>query len=164
MMTAQRAGLWLDMAWFIPAYSAFLALAAWAMRGANRQLALAAMAALLLAGLLDEIEGVVLFRLLDGFPGTPGWFEALFWTVRPKFALLGLGEILIAALMLRGTWLAKIAAVPVALGGAVSLWFLLTAPRNPLMMEGHRWAWTTLLILAIIAAIRPALAMRREEA
>ncbi|MDF7775152.1 hypothetical protein P1X14_07830 [Sphingomonas sp. AOB5] len=164
MITAQRAGLWHDMLAFIPAYSAFLALAAWAMRGADRRLALAAMAMLLLAGLLDEIEGVVLFRLLSGFPGAGGWFDALFWTVRPKFLLLGLGEIAIAALLVRGTWMAKIGAVPVAIGGAVSIWFLLADPRNALMMQGHRWAWTALLLVAILGAIRHTLVMRPKQA
>jgi hypothetical protein len=164
MIAAQRAGLWLDMAWFIPAYSAFLALAAWALRPVHRSLALAAVVVLLLAGLFDEIEGVALFGILNGFPGDAHWFTPLSLAVHAKFVLLALGELMIAALLVKGTWLARAGAVPVALGGAVALWMILADPRSPLMMQGHRWAWTALLIVAIVAAIRPALVAGRDKA
>ena len=162
LAAAQRAGLWLDCLGFIPAYTAFLALGAWAARGADRRLALAAVAALVVAGLSDEVEGVIMFRLLDGFPGDPGLFGPLFWAVHVKFALLGVGALLIALLLWRGgSWLARIAALLAAFGGVVSLALLLTDPRAPLMMEGHRYAWTALLIAALAGAVRPALVARR---
>ncbi len=154
LAAAQRTGLWLDMLAFIPAYSAFLALGIWALRDAKGRLAVAALAAVLAGGLLDEIEGLVMFGLLDGFPGSPDQFTALFWTVRPKFALLGLGALLAAVLLLRGTMIARIAAVPVAGGALLSLWFLFADPRNPLMMAGHRYAWTALLVVAAVGAVR----------
>jgi hypothetical protein len=124
-------------------------------------LALAAVAAVLVAALLDEVEGAVMFGLLDSFPGDSSLFGPLFWTVRPKFALLAVGEILIALLLMRGSWLARIAAIPVAGGGVVALYLLFADPRAPLMMLGHRYAWTALLVVALIAAVRPALVARR---
>ena len=154
---AQRTGLWLDMLGFIPAYASFLALGAWAARGGERRLALAAVAAVLAAGLCDEIEGVVMFRLLDTFPGDPGLFAPLFWMVHAKFALLGLGALLIALLLWRGSWLTRLAALVTAFGGVVAIALLFTDPRAPLMMAGHRYAWTALLLVAIIGAVRPAL-------
>lgn len=164
MIGAQRSGLWLDMLAFIPAYTAFLALAAWALRPLQRRVALAAVAAVLLAGLFDEIEGVALFGILNGFPGDVRWFTPLWLAVHAKFVLLALGELMIAALLVRSTWLVRAGALPVALGGGIALWMILADPRNPLMMEGHRWAWTALLVIAILAAIRPALVMGRDKA
>lgn len=157
---AQRAGLWLDMLGFIPAYTAFLGFGAWALRGNGMRLAQAALAGVIAGGLLDEVEGVLMFGLLDDFPGDPALFGPLFWAVHLKFALLSLGSILIAALLVRGTWLARIAAVPVAAGGMIALYLLFANPRLPLMMAGHRYAWTALLVVALIAAVRPALVMR----
>lgn len=158
---AQAAALWIDELWFIPAYTAFLSLGAWALRHGGRRLALIALAAFLLAGLFDEIEGVTMFALLGDAPGSPALFSALFWAVHLKFALLGIGELLLAALMLRHGWLPRIAAPFAGAFGLVSIWFLFTDPHDPWMMQEHRQAWTALLILAVIAAIRPALAARR---
>jgi hypothetical protein len=158
LLAAQRSALWLDELGFIPAYTAFLALGGWALR--DRRLALATVAVFLIAGLCDEIEGVTMFALMDPLPGAAWLFTPLFWAVRTKFALLGLGEILLAAALIRGTWLGKIAAVPLALGGLASLWFLFTAAHDPMMMKAHSYAWMALLVSAIIAAIRPALVRR----
>jgi hypothetical protein len=159
---AQTAALWWDVLAFIPAYAAFLAFAALALRPGGQRLALAATAMLLLAALLDEVEGLILFGLIADWRNPPDWFDALFWTVRPKFALLSLGELLLVLLLVRGSWLARIAAVPVAGGALLSLYFLFANPRAPLMMQGHRYAWTALLIVSLLAAVRPALVARPE--
>lgn len=159
---AHTSALWLDELGFIPSYTAFLALGSIALRGGGRKLALAALVALLLAGLLDEIEGVTMFALMRD--SSASWlFDALFWTVRPKFALLGVGEILLALLAFRHGWLPRIAGVVLLGGGLVSLWFLFTAPHDPWMMQAHRQAWTALLILAVIAAVRPSLAAPSQQ-
>jgi hypothetical protein len=157
---AQAAALWIDELWFIPAYTAFLALGAWSLRQGGRGLALAALSAFLLAGLFDEIEGLVMFALLGDSLNGPGIFSALFWAVHLKFALLGIGEVLLAALMFRYYW-PRVAAVPIGTFGLVSLWFLLTDPHDRWLMLAHRNAWMALLAFAIVAAIRPALAARR---
>jgi hypothetical protein len=163
LLAAQRSALWLDELGFIPAYTAFLALGAWALRRADR-LAIVTVAIFLIAGLCDEVEGVTMFALMDPLPGAPWLFTPLFWAVRIKFALLGLGELLLAAALVRGSWIGKIAALPMLAGGLMSLWFLFTAAHDPLMMKGHFYAWSALLAVAILAAIRPSLVTRTESA
>lgn len=155
LLAAQRTALWLDELGFIPAYTSFLALGAWALR--DRGLVLVTVAVFLIAGLCDEVEGVTMFALMNPLPGAAWLFAPLFWAVRIKFALLGLGELLLAAALVRGSWIGKIAALPMLAGGAMSLWFLFTAAHDPLMMKGHLVAWSALLVVAIIAAIRPSL-------
>jgi hypothetical protein len=162
LLAAQQSALWLDSFGFIPAYTFFLALAAWALRGADRQLAVATVSVFVIAGLCDEIESVLLFRILSTLPGTPDLFAPLFAAVRTKFALLGLGELLLALLLLRHGWLARIAAVPVAAGGIIATWILFADPHQPVMMQAHSYAWAALLVIAIVAAIRPALAAPRN--
>ncbi|MDG2534661.1 hypothetical protein P6144_13445 [Sphingomonas sp. HITSZ_GF] len=152
---AQTRASWWDALAFIPAYAAFLALGACAMRNDARRLSLVAVATFLVAALLDQIEGLILFQLAAHWQSPPGLFGALFFTVRPKFALLGIGSLLLAALAWRGTLLGKIAAVPLAAGGLASLWFLFTDPHDPAMMLGHRYAWMALLALAAIGSINP---------
>ena len=164
LLAAQQSALWLDSFAFIPAYTAFLALAAWAMRGADRQLALATLSVFVIAGLSDEIESILLFRILDTLPGAPDLFGPLFAAVRTKFALLGLGELLLAFLLLRHGWLARIAAVPVAAGGVIATWLLFADPHLPLMMKAHSYAWAALLLIAIVAAVRPSLVAPRNPA
>lgn len=140
---------------FIPAYAAFLALGTRALGGDARRLSRIAIAVLLAGALLDEIEGLILLQLANHWQNPPDLFGALFFTVRPKFALLGIGSLLLAALAWRGTPIGKIAALPLAGGGLASLWFLFRAPHDPMMMLGHRYAWMALLALAAIGSIRP---------
>lgn len=155
LIAAQREALWLDMLGFIPAYTLFLALGAFALRRSGLLLALITMSVFFAAGTFDEIEGLVLFKILGAMPGTPALYDALFWTVRPKFALLGAGEIMLAALLWRGPLLAKIASGLLLAGGLASLYFLFNAPHDPAMMKGHTYAWATLLVVAAIGAVRP---------
>jgi hypothetical protein len=155
LIAAQREALWLDMLAFIPAYTAFLALGAFALRRSGLLLALIAMSLFLAAGTFDEIEGLMLFRILGEMPGTPMLYDALFWTVRPKFALLGAGEILLAALLWRTPLLGKIASGLLLAGGLASLYFLFDDPHARAMMNAHTYAWGALLIVALIGGVRP---------
>jgi hypothetical protein len=164
LIAAQREALRLDMALFIPAYTAFLALGAFALRRSGLLLALITMSIFLAAGTFDEIEGLVMFKILGGMPGTPALYDALFWTVRPKFALLGLGEILLAALLWRGPLIAKIASGLLLAGGLASLYFLFNDPHAPAMMKGHSYAWGALLIVALIGTVRPLWVSREAPA
>lgn len=150
---AQWRASWWDALAFIPAYAAFLILGALALRNDARRLSTIAVAALLAAALLDQIEGLVLFQLIPNWQSPPDLFGALFFSVRPKFALLGIGSMLLAALAWRGPLLGKVAALPMAAGGIASLWFLFTNPHDPAMMLGHRYAWMALLALAVIGSI-----------
>ncbi len=164
LLAAQREALWLDVLAFIPAYTAFLALGAFALRRSALMLALVTMSAFLAAGTFDEIEGAVLFKLLGNLPGTQILYDGLFWTVRPKFALLGAGEILLAALLWRGALPGKIAAGLLLAGGLASLYFLFNDPHAPAMMKAHFYAWGALLIVAAIGAARPEWATRARPA
>jgi hypothetical protein len=161
---AQVTALWVDMLAFIPAYAAFLALAALALRPQEgrrfeARLALWTAIAVIAAALLDESEGLVMHQLARGWSNQPAYlFDALFWTVRPKFALLGLVEAALGVLLvLRGGWLPRIAGAVMIAGGAISLWFLFSAPHDPRMMQGHSYAWLALLLVALPAAVRPVL-------
>lgn len=164
LIAAQREALWLDMLGFIPAYTLFLLGAVVALRRVSLGLALVAFNCFMFAGALDEIEGLIMFKLLADLAGTERLFDGLFWTVRPKFAFLGLGEILIGLMLWRGTVVAKLAAGALLAGGMVSLWFLFTDPHNPVMMRGHSIAWTALLVAALGGAVRPALVLPDREA
>ena len=163
-VAAQRAGLWLDMLGFIPAYTAFLALAGWALRGNGRRLALAAVAAALVAGLCDQIEGFTMFAIMDPLPGAAWLFTPLFWAVRIKFALLSLTEGLLGLLLLKGRVLSKMAGAGMIAGAFLGLLCLLVSPHEPGMMRGHSYAWIALLLAAIVAAIRPTLVSRANPA
>lgn len=159
---AQIRALFLDMLAFIPAYAAFLAFAALGLRPvagrpAETRLAWWTLGAVIAAALLDEAEGFVLLNLASdwAYPFTP-MFDALFWTVRPKFALLGAAEAALGVLLvLRGGWLPRIAGAVMAAGGLISIWFLFSAPHDPRMMQGHTYAWIALLLVALPAAVRP---------
>lgn len=155
LIAAQRQALWLDMLAFIPAYCAFLLGAVAALRRASLGLALVAFNLFMIAGAFDFIEGLILFKLLGNLPGDERTFTGLFWTVRPKFACLALGEILLALMLWRGALAAKIAAGVIGAGGVVALIYLLRAPHDPAMMKGHAVAWGALLVVAVIGALRP---------
>lgn len=157
LVAAQRQALWLDMLAFIPAYCLFLLSAVAALRRASLGLALVAFNLFMIAGAFDFIEGLILFKLLGNLPGDQRAFTGLFWTVRPKFALLALGEILLALMLWRGALAAKVAAGVMGAGGVVALVYLLRAPHDPAMMKGHSVAWGALLVAALIGSVRPAL-------
>ncbi len=152
---AQLSASWWDALVFIPAYATFLVLGAWALRRSAPLLGLAAMGVLFGAALFDQIEGVILLQILPVGPDAQHLFDMLFFAVRTKFALLGIGELMLAALAWRGTLVAKLTAVPLAAGGLVSLWFLLSEPHHPWMMQAHSYGWMALLALAVVGAINP---------
>ncbi|MDQ0248098.1 hypothetical protein J2W22_000145 [Sphingomonas kyeonggiensis] len=152
---AQLSASWWDALVFIPAYATFLILGALALRRDARTLGWIAMAVLFAAALLDQIEGVILLQILPVGPDAQSLFDMLFVAVRAKFALLGIGELLLALLAWRGALIARLSAVPLAAGGLVSLWFLLSAPHHPWMMQAHSYGWMALLALALVGAINP---------
>lgn len=155
LIAAQREALWLDMLAFIPAYLLFLLSAVVALRRASLGLALVAFNLVLIAGALDFVEGLILFKLLGNLPGEARAFTGLFWTVRPKFAMLGLAELLLALMLWRGALAAKLAAGVMAAGGVVALVYLFRSPHDPAMMKGHTVAWSALLAVAVLGTLRP---------
>lgn len=160
LAAAQRTGLWLDALGFIPAYTAFLCLAAWA---AGRQLAWPVIAALLVAALSDEIEGALLFAVLHGLPGDEATLDALAWAVGLKFLLLGLATLAIAALLL-GQWRGfrwsewTVARIVGGLGVgylAVAALRGYFADAPGAMTTGFAGAWFVLLLVATFGAAWP---------
>jgi hypothetical protein len=161
-VVAQRKALWLNMLGFIPAYAVFLLLGIVALRRLNLGLALVAFQLVTIAVTLDGLSGVIQFHILRQLPGTERLLTGLFWTARPKFALLGLAEVAIALLLWRGGALAKMASRATMGGAAVSLTLLFVKPHDPKMVQAHAIAWLALLAFAIVATIRPGLLTRES--
>lgn len=160
LIAAQRTGLWLDALGFIPAYTAFLCLAAWAAGG---RLASPVIAALLVAGIADQVEGALLFAILRRLPGDGATLAALFWAVRLKFLLLGLGTLAIAVLLVvhrqRWRWIEwnvvrVVGGLAIGFGAFSALGKLFAMPA-PGMMTAFAMAWFTLLLIALLGAVWP---------
>ena len=147
---AQDTGLWLDALGFIPFYTLFLVLAAIAAsRGRFRR---GLVAILLAAGLSDEIEGVIMWRIMAALPGTPGQLDALWWAVHVKFALLALGTTAIGlALLAKFKLWPMLFGLVITVGGAAAVYGFWTSP-NTMMMAGFTYAWFALLATAIVAS------------
>lgn len=155
LIAAQIKGLWLDGLAFIPSYTAFLVLAAMAMRQTAPRLARAAIVIVLIAGLLDEIEGGLLYAILHHLPGSPTLVALLYGEVRAKFALLALGALLIGWLMVRDRRPGLVIALPVIGGSLFSGALIATNMHAPALMQGYRWSWTALLVAALIGSFWP---------
>ncbi|WP_208402808.1 hypothetical protein [Sphingomonas japonica] len=154
LIAAQRQAVWVDALAFIPAYALFLGSAAWGLRK-DRRIAPLTIAMVAAAAVLDQIEGRLLWSILDAMPGTEATLLPLYGVVRVKFALLSLAAFALAALLLRRGRIATIAAVVVAGGALLSFATLVVNAHHPLLMEGHRISWTALLIVAGWFAVRP---------
>lgn len=146
LIAAQRTGVLLDNFGFIPAYTVFLALAALATGiGWRRWLA----SVLLVAGLSDEIEGVLLWTILGALPGTQAQIGALGAAVHLKFALLALGTFGVGWAVrstTRGWW--RLPGLVVAAGGLyAALEFALG--NVGAMMQGFTVGWFALLATAL---------------
>ena len=150
LIDAQNAGLWLDALGFIPFYTLFLVLAAIAAsRGRARR---AIVAVLLIAGLSDEIEGLVMWRIMGNLPGSDGQLGALYWAVHIKFALLAIGTTLIGLELIRTTRLwPMLFGLVVTVGGAAAIYGFWSLP-NAMMMAGFTYAWFAILVTAIVAS------------
>lgn len=174
LVAAQRTGLLLDALGFIPAYAAFLVFAAiacspakagvqfpparsWTPASAGEQIRSIVIGAILLAAVCDQIEGVLLYRILATLPGSPALIDALWWPVHVKFALLAAATSAIAILLLSHMRLPGfVAALFVTIGACTAVAGLLNGP-SPVMMLGFTIAWVTILVSALSACWRPSL-------
>ncbi len=156
LVAAQQTGLLLDEFGFIPAYTSFLVLGAWA-AGMRRVAAAVVIAALAFAGLADEIEGVILYLILRNLPGTPLLADILWWPVHLKFGLLALGTAGIGGLLIMARrWLGMVAGLGMLGGGLFALYGLTIFPAGS-MMSGFTVAWFMLLGVALVGSVRPSL-------
>ncbi len=140
----------IDIFAYIPTFTLFQLLAAWALRGAGRRIALTASVAAIVAALCDQAEDQILLAITAALPGEQGQIDLLFWLVRVKFALLAFAAACIGLLLVRARdatrWhgLAMIGAAAVALAG-------LAEPR--LLTAGIGLAWAALLFAAVIRVL-----------
>ena len=163
-LSAMRQATWLDALAFIPAYSALLILSLIALRRYGPKIALAGIAATLLGAVADEIEGVLLFQIMDPLPGSQSAIDWLIVMVRAKFALLGLGTALAGwLLVVRRNGFGWLAGAIIALGGIVTLSILLGDNFAPTMVLGATVAWAALFVTAALYAIAGRLRARRAE-
>jgi hypothetical protein len=150
LVDAQIKGLWLDALGFIPSYTAFLVLAAIAASRGRVQRTIVAM--LLIAGLSDEIEGLVMWRIMGNLPGTDGQLGALYWAVHVKFALLAIGTALIGLELIRTFRLwPMLFGLIIAVGGGAAIYGFWVLP-NAMMMAGFTYAWFAILVTATVAS------------
>lgn len=155
-VAAQRNGLLLDGLAFIPIYSAFLILSLVAVRreGRGDKVAGVAIVAVIVAAVFDQFEGLQLWRILSGFPGTDDMVTLLMSAVRGKFALLSLAVIVIGWLHLRvGGWRMASGAVMIL----ASLWSLVGLVSDyHRVSEGSGIAWLILIATTFALALRKA--------
>lgn len=150
LIAAQRSGILLDAFGFIPAYTAFLTLAAMA-SGVGWRRWLVALS--LIAGLSDEIEGVLLWRIVASLPGAQGQIDALWIAVHLKFLCLALATFGIGwALRYVSDGWRRVPGLIVAAGGLYAL-LQLTLGQVAAMMLGFTIGWFTLLAIALLAAV-----------
>jgi hypothetical protein len=159
LVGAQWTGLWLDALGFIPSYTAFLILAAIAASRGRLRIAIVAM--LIVAGLSDEVEGLVMGGIMKALPGTPEQLGQLYWAVRVKFGLLALATTLIGLAVVRLGGLAPLLLGAVTwIGGMAAIYGFGELPGS-VMMQAFTIAWFALLATAIVASLdlrRPATA------
>lgn len=152
LIAAQRTGLLLDGLWFIPAYTAFLMLAALAAGGRGARI-MAGMA--LVAGLSDEVEGVLLYTILGALPGSQMIIDNLSVAVHAKFALLALATLGVGVQLMRGARpvLTRVAGLGIAI---ISGFALLRLAQGEVtgMMLCFAIGWIALLAVAIVGAAR----------
>ncbi|MGY4395692.1 hypothetical protein ACVWZA_000853 [Sphingomonas sp. UYAg733] len=154
LIAAQKTGLLLDEFGFIPAYTTFLILGAWATQTRGLWL-MVVVATLAIAGASDEIEGVILYLILRDLPGNQTLIDLLWWTVHVKFALLAIGTAGSgAALVANRKWIGGAAGLIIVSGGLFALYGLTWFP-NTIMMTGFTLAWFALLATALIASFVP---------
>ena len=146
----------IDVMAYIPAFTAFQLLAAWALRWDGRLLAIVAINAAIIAAGCDLLEDRTLFLMSwtarSGQVPDAALFAQLFWFVRVKFGLLAIAAILLGWLVGRragpgwqvARWL-MVAGGTVGLAGLV--WPQLLAP-------GIGAAWAVLMVVAIVRVIR----------
>ena len=124
--------------------TAFLAL-----RGQGSRIARIGIIAVLIAALLDQLEGVMLFRIMDDLPGTQATIDWLIPFVRGKFALLGLAAVGIGWLVAAKGRLWILAGLIIAAGGIMMIVGTVSDGQARFLASGGAISWTLLFVLAL---------------
>lgn len=151
--SAMRDALLLDAFAFIPAYVALLVFPMLALARLGPRIAAAGVAAVGLAALLDEVEGVLLLGILADLPGDPGRIALLVPVVRAKFALLGLTAAAIGWLFARTGSAGRLVGAAITLGGALTVWGIADPARANLLVQGATLSWLCIFLAALAFAV-----------
>jgi hypothetical protein len=153
---AQRTGLLLDGMGFIPVYSAFLILSLVALRREGgmwaQRLSGIGVAAVLVAALLDQFEGVQLYRILENLPGTLDMIALLMPAVRGKFFLLAIAALLIGWLYFKRGGLHIPAGGLIMTGAIWSIAGLFV--DHEWVARGSALAWLVLICTTLVMAVK----------
>lgn len=156
LIAAQKTGLWLDTLAFIPAYTAFVWLAARALVAMRVMPTARVIVAMLLVGAgCDLIENGLLAHILGGLPGDAATIGVLYWMVRTKFFLLSCATLGMGACLLydHPNWAARIAGGGIGFGGIAGIMGMFHASRD--LILGPTIAWVTLLVVALVVSVLP---------
>lgn len=157
-VAAHRQALWLDIGLFVWIYSAFLAcgvLAAGRHRdGMTTRLVVAAIGLIVLAASADQIENMLLLRILDSLPGSQSTIDALYLAPRIKFSALGIVTALAGWLHIRTAGWRRIAGAVAILGGLWSAAGVLV--NHGWVLIGMTVGWVALAIIALVNSFVPA--------
>lgn len=160
---AMRHITWVDAILFIPAYTLFLVSALIALRKRAPAVAWVGIAAAVLAALSDQLEGVMLFRIMDDLPGRQGDIDWLILFVRAKFALLAVAAAAIGLLIGRIGRYWSIAAFIITVGAALTVYGVTDDAQARFLASGSAISWATILLamLILLALSRGEAAIRR---
>lgn len=143
---------------FVPLYTLFIALGAWGAGAAGRRIAQLAIVFIVTAALADLVENMTLEELFEG-----GWrYDLLFLAVHMKFVMIALSLTLIGVLLLRHTEPLRFAGYGLIVAGGASVLLLFAVPAA--MIKTMAFGLILLLLIAISVAVRPALAVTRQQA
>ncbi len=136
----------IDAFLFIPAFVSLLVLGALAVSPQGRLLAALAIVVTIVAGICDQLEDQILLNITASMPGEQSQIDYLFWLVRIKFAMLGIGPVFIGSLLLRMRRLESGLGLLMVAGGIAAT--IGTLGSYQLMTPGIGIGWIALLIAA----------------
>jgi len=146
----------LDLALYIPAYSAFAALAAVFLgRAVRRPLVLAAIAAALGAAAADLVETTHLLRMTKDLAAAGPLLPVASSAAWMKFALLALNAVLLAVICFTGSPRRPILGGLLLLPAAGTVILAIDLSHSVWLNIGYFAAWTPVLALALWTTIPP---------
>lgn len=156
--TAQRTGLWIDIALFVWIYSAFLIVGLLALKRDARtksdRIIRLAIALAGFAAIADQFENFILLRILETLPGTQSDIDILYFAPRIKFAFLGIVTALAGILHLKMVGWRKLVGGVAIFGG---LWSAIGVLVNhEWVLKGMTLGWVALAVAAFVLSFRRA--------